>query len=160
MSEMDIDPDALEGFRKEFDYSNYYLGTPQSVGFRSTAYREKSLEHFEGKADMDFIGEAARVLRPGGRLCILPIYFEMYHLNVTQPETWAPDIPRDPGASWYFPPREMWNERFGRFYSPSSFRERIVRRLEPFSWRLIWFKNRQELFPELWCDFALFARLK
>lgn len=33
-----------------------------------------SFEHFEGQADSAFIREAARVLAPGGKLCIVPLY--------------------------------------------------------------------------------------
>ena len=46
----------------------------------------RSLEHFEGEADSGLIHEAARVLRPGGKLCIVPLYVaERFH-NVTDPE--------------------------------------------------------------------------
>lgn len=33
-----------------------------------------SFEHFEGDSDSGFIREAARVLRPGGMVCIVPLY--------------------------------------------------------------------------------------
>lgn len=118
-----------------------------------------SLEHFEGDADIRFMQEARRVLVPRGRLCILPLYIEHEHMIATQPELWKSDIPLDPGAQWYFPPSEQWNNRFGRFYSPKAFRERIMSHLDPFEWEFIWFRNRHELYPELWCDFALVGRL-
>lgn len=237
VSEMDIDPDALEEFRSRCDYSFHYLGTPDDGGFLGKAYREKSLEHFlstlllglrkedtlidiasaasnypenvrtivgctvfrqdleweeglhgdkiggdagrmpipdnfatalslhcslehfEGDADIRFLQEAKRVLAPRGKLCILPVYIEREHMIATQPELWKSDIPLDPGARWYFPPSEKWNNRFGRFYSPKAFRERIISHLDPFEWEFIWFRNRHELHPDLWCDFALVARL-
>ena len=33
-----------------------------------------SFEHFENKSDIEFIKEANRVLKPGGKLCIVPLY--------------------------------------------------------------------------------------
>src|SRR5262249_19042301 len=42
-----------------------------------------SFEHFEGDSDIGFIRETARVLRPGGAACIVPLYlFEEYAIQI------------------------------------------------------------------------------
>ena len=44
-----------------------------------------SFEHFEQDADSRFIIEAGRVLRPGGKLCILPLYVKEHAYVLTDP---------------------------------------------------------------------------
>lgn len=50
---------------------------PVPDGFFTKMSLHCSFEHFEGDADTRFILEAARVLRPGGKLCIVPLYASM-----------------------------------------------------------------------------------
>lgn len=50
---------------------------PVEDGFFTAMTLHCSFEHFEHDADTRFIREAARVLRPGGRLCIVPLYMEL-----------------------------------------------------------------------------------
>jgi hypothetical protein len=44
-----------------------------------------SFENFEGDSDMIFIREAARVLKPGGAACIVPLYLAQEYSVVTDP---------------------------------------------------------------------------
>ena len=55
---------------------------PLEDGFATKMGLHCSFEHFEGDADMRFIREASRVLRDGGRLCIVPLYlFNTYAIQ-------------------------------------------------------------------------------
>ena len=59
-----------------------------------------SWEHFEGDSAMGFVRESARLLKPGGRLCILPMNFRARTEVWTAPSCWAtkyrnaPEYPR------------------------------------------------------------------
>ncbi|MFC1851072.1 class I SAM-dependent methyltransferase [candidate division CSSED10-310 bacterium] len=83
-----------------------------------------SLEHFEGDADSHFIQEAARVLKPGGRLCIIPLYMSSRYFILTDPDTWAerrPHFDRDA----LIVKRQGWQNSFGRNYDVPHFLTRI-----------------------------------
>jgi SAM-dependent methyltransferase len=83
-----------------------------------------SLEHFERDADINFIREAERVLRPGGMLCILPLYLaEVFH-NLTDPDVERTGLVFDAEAAIAEVPG--WRNRFGRFYDIPRFSERVL----------------------------------
>ena len=65
-----IFPEGVNGFTIGGDASKM----PISDEFASAMALHCSFEHFEKDADIRFIQEASRVLKPGGRLCILPLY--------------------------------------------------------------------------------------
>jgi hypothetical protein len=46
-------------------------------------------EHFEGEAALGFLRESARLLKPGGRLCILPVNLCQRTEIWTSPSVWA-----------------------------------------------------------------------
>lgn len=104
---------------------------PVPDGFATALTLHCSLEHFEGDADIRFIREAARVLAPGGRFIILPLYFERHHLNITQPELWNPELPRDSGAAWYFPPRRALEQQVRAFLLAPGFPRSDCRQPRP-----------------------------
>lgn len=85
-----------------------------------------SFEHFEGDADTGFVREAARLLRPGGAACIVPLYMSnRYHLlsNVEMLRTGR--MPAfEPDAPIYFSPRP--NNVHGRFYDAPTLRRRVL----------------------------------
>ena len=91
-----------------------------------------SFEHFEQDSDSGFIVEASRVLRPGGKVCILPLYMLKNYYILTNPIY--------PGWT-----RRKFKERiksnldaeviykigykdadFVRFYSPTSLSNRVL----------------------------------
>jgi len=87
-----------------------------------------SLEHFEGDADSRFVREAARVLRPGGKLCSLPLYTTSTYAIQTHARRWRMhDIRFDPGDLLYV--ADEWGPPYGRFYDASAFARRIVGQL-------------------------------
>ena len=55
---------------------------PEPDGFATRIALHFSFEHFEQDADIELIKEASRVLKKGGKLCILPLYlFEKYAIQ-------------------------------------------------------------------------------
>jgi hypothetical protein len=113
-----------------------------------------SFEHFEGDADTGFIREVGRVLKPGGRVCIVPLYLGEYAFIMSDP-AWGYGIKADPGLPVHFFPR--WGERHGRFYSVSTFQERVfapalAAGLTP---KLVHFSNILDLDPSCYTHFGL-----
>lgn len=84
-----------------------------------------SLEHFEGDADRNFIEEAARALKPGGAVCVIPLYVtEIFH-NLTDPGEDRSGLFFDDGAA--VAEVRGWRNRFGRNYDPERLAERVLR---------------------------------
>lgn len=83
-----------------------------------------TIDHFEGNADRGFVREAARILRPGGRVCILPLYVAENATNICDPKRFAPRPKFDAGAIV----RRVagYGNRFGRFYSVETLRDRLL----------------------------------
>jgi hypothetical protein len=86
-----------------------------------------TFEHFEGGADTGFIMECARLLKPGGKVVILPLYLNARHCNITgeaDAEVRAA-IGFDSDAQFHCVIPE-WHNRFGRHYSPSALSNRVL----------------------------------
>jgi SAM-dependent methyltransferase len=99
---------------------------PVPDGFASKASLTCSLEHFEEDADTRLFQELARVLRPGGIVCVVPFYLFLEPAIQTDPTVSVPaEVPFDDGATIYC--ARDWGNRHGRFYSIESFIERIIK---------------------------------
>ena len=119
-----IYPAGLEGDRIGSDAADLPL-PPESVDGLTL---HCSFEHFEGDRDVRFLREADRVLRPGGKLCILPIYFNHTYCIQTDLAAWPLHPPRFEGDA-VICAAEGWGEVHGRFYDPAHFAERILANL-------------------------------
>jgi SAM-dependent methyltransferase len=130
---------------------------PVPAGFATKAALTCSIEHFEGDADHRLFVELARVLAPGGKVCVVPFY--LYHEPAVQTDpTYSAvhAVPFDPGARLFA--AEGWGNRHGRFYSPRSFMERIAEPVaEAFTFDYFWIRNASELHPGNYVRFALVA---
>lgn len=117
-----------------------------------------SFEHFEGDRDARFLREADRVLRPGGRLCILPLYTNWSYCIQTDLRAWhlrRPEFERD--AVVCVAPD--WGEVHGRFYDPAHFVDRILGNLGRLQLRLYQVENYREVAADCYLQFAaLFTR--
>jgi SAM-dependent methyltransferase len=81
-------------------------------------------EHFEGTGDTDFIREAWRVLKPGGKLCILPLFIGEQYSILTDPLVDRKGIVFDDDAEVIEWP--WWHNRFGRIYDVDAFERRVL----------------------------------
>ncbi|HXO18336.1 MAG TPA: methyltransferase domain-containing protein [Thermoanaerobaculia bacterium] len=84
-----------------------------------------SFDHFEGDRDQRFLREAERILRPGGRLCILPLYTNLEYCLQTDLAAWQlrrPGFERDALICV----ADNWGEVHCRFYDPAHFIARIL----------------------------------
>ena len=85
-----------------------------------------SFEHFEGDTDTGFVVEVARILRPGGKACILPLYMNVqYHILSNLELMQVRGIPQfEPDSPIYL--QERPHNHFGRFYDAKSLNERVI----------------------------------
>lgn len=90
-----------------------------------------SWEHFEGDSAFGFIKESARLLRRGGKLCILPLAFRARTEIWTSPSCWATkyvnakELPRfDPAAAIVI--KEEIVQRQIMWWKPSDLAERLT----------------------------------
>ena len=98
---------------------------PVSDAMATAAALTCSLEHFEGDADTRLFRELVRVLRPGGRVLVVPLYVYIEPVIITDPTYSATlDIPFDCEATLYC--AQGWKNRHGRFYSPETLYSRII----------------------------------
>ena len=97
-------------------------------GFASALALHCAFECFMGDADVRFVAEAARILRPGGRYAIAPLYVDETYTIATSPYCRQEGLVFDPGA------RKVWRDDayhvpFSRHYSPQSLIDRIYARI-------------------------------
>jgi hypothetical protein len=91
-----------------------------------------SFEHFEGNSDIGFIHEAYRILKPGGSVCIVPLYLADEYCIVTDPVTAAIQNTEFEDSAMVCCVKGH-NAPFGRFYDPANLKSRIQSNLGNFS---------------------------
>jgi hypothetical protein len=123
-----------------------------------------TFEHFEGNADSAFIRECARLLKPGGKTVILPLYVNTNWTNITG-ETDAAQrssIGCDGSASYWCVIPE-WQNRFGRHYSAQALLDRVLDVAVGCGLQVEIFRVRNfgQIHPNLWLRWVLvLQRLK
>lgn len=161
-------PDIVErlggciAYRQDLDFPHGVHGRtvggsaedlPFGEGFFSRMTLHCSFEHFEREADIGFVKEAGRVLRPGGVACILPLYLsEIFH-NLTDPGIERPGLSFDDGAAVAEVPG--WRNRFGRFYDAPRLSQRVLRELGPLDARIYFIQNETDVASACYLKFAL-----
>ncbi|MBI3796452.1 MAG: sulfotransferase [Deltaproteobacteria bacterium] len=117
---------------------------PVSDGFATKLALHCSFEHFEGDVDIGFIREAARVLQPGGAVCIVPLYlFEEYAIQTDPTIAGSSELEFESDAVIYCAPR--WNNRHGRFYDPEHLLTRIGSNLSSLTLKIYRITNAQQI---------------
>ncbi len=113
-----------------------------------------SIEHFEGDADVRFLREMQRTLRPGGRVVIVPLYLFHRSSVQTDPVYAATGTVRfDDGAEIFCAPG--WGNRHGRFYSPDTLHARLIAPNRRMRFRVLRLQNPAEIDPSIYCRFIL-----
>jgi SAM-dependent methyltransferase len=131
---------------------------PLPDGFATAAALTCSIEHFERDADMRLCDELGRVLRPGGRLVIAPLYMSPEPAVQTDPVYSAQaDVPFDDGVTIYC--QRDWRNRHGRYYSPRTLEERVLARLgKSFDCSIRRIANHEAIEGHIYLRFALSCR--
>jgi len=131
---------------------------PVEDGFATKMALHCSFEHFEQDSDIRFIKEAGRVLRRGGKVCILPLYLFNRYAIQTDPAT----LPRggisfESDAVLYC--AKGWGNRHGRFYDISHFIARIRNNLNDLKLTIYVVQNEKEVDSSCYVKFiALFEK--
>lgn len=113
-----------------------------------------SIEHFENDGDILLFKEAQRVLRHGGVFVVAPFYLAKEECIITDPINGL-DVKFDHDDNIRFV--EKWNNRHGRYYSISSFCERIIKPHPEMEFKLYAIKDLHEIGEVMYCNFALVA---
>ena len=124
-------------------------------GFASKLALHNSFEHFEGDSDSGFIREAARILRPGGRFVIVPIYVGLsyYYLSSYFRSRWG--VPIDKDAEWCLQKGQLQLQRHCRMYDVEHLKSRVLDFCDPFEIKIFHIPNVREIHPFCDSDFAL-----
>jgi SAM-dependent methyltransferase len=130
---------------------------PVAAAFAHKAALTCSLEHFEQDGDIRLFAELARVLRPGGSVCVVPFYLYTVHATQTDPLLSVNnDVIFDDDAVIHC--AKGWGNRHGRFYSPMSFKHRIVDRFrDRLSFGFYRIVNAADVDKSIYARFAMVA---
>ena len=151
-----IDLEVGRDFR-ELPY--YRRENATTTGFSDASVRGASLhcafEMFAGDDDTRFVHETARILAPGGRVVILPLYMHTHYCAYSTAEYWGRGY-SDPAAVEYVR-TDIWGVPTSRKYDAPALLRRV---LEPASvaglgYRLRALRNQRELGNNVYCHFIL-----
>jgi SAM-dependent methyltransferase len=127
---------------------------PVENGFFDLAAATCSIEHFEGDADVRFMNEMQRTLRPGGKVVIAPLYICPRASVQTDPVyAVGTDVQFDADARICCAPG--WGNRHGRFYSAETLWRRLVAPNPLLRFRVLRLVNAPEVDPTIYCRFVL-----
>jgi SAM-dependent methyltransferase len=116
-----------------------------------------SFEHFEGDADSRFIIEACRVLKPGGVLCILPLYLLQEYVIRTDPVlAQQGQVEFDNDVLICATPD--CNLRHWRMYSAAQFVQRVVKNRGDLDLTVYEVTNNRLISPDTYVDYVAVLR--
>lgn len=144
-----IYPPGVHGYR--IGGSAAHLPIPDE--FADMLVLHNAFEHFEGTADSDFIREAWRVLRPGGVLCILPLFMSERFSVMSDPLMDRRGVTWDAGAEVVEIP--WWHNRFGRLYDAEALQSRVLAPGAAFDQLVYQVVNPYEVHPSVCMHFIL-----
>ena len=114
-----------------------------------------AFEMFAGQDDMQFVREAARILAPGGKVVIVPLYMHTDFCAYSSPDFWGKGWV-DQGAKEYVR-NDAYGIRASRKYDAQRLKERVldVAVGAGLSFKLRALRNKEELGKNIYCHFIL-----
>lgn len=112
-------------------------------------------EMFMGQDDIGLIHEAARILKPGGKAIILPLYMHTHYCAYATPEYFGKGY-SDPTAKEYVR-MDCSGVPSSRKYDAPTLKRRILDRVESLGmrYRLLALRNKAALGHNIYCHFIL-----
>jgi len=127
---------------------------PIPAGFASKLALHCSFEHFEGEADIRFLREVERVLRPGGIACFVPLYLaEEYAIQTDPVVAVSKHVEFEQGVILHC--AQGWGNRHARFYDPPQLCARVIRHLGHLKMTLYRITNATSVDPSCYVRFAM-----
>ncbi len=110
-----------------------------------------SLEHFEGEEDLKFFEEGSRLLKRGGRICVIPLYTANRLCVITSPSVWTDkykayaEAPKfDPRAAVYV--NEAARQRQMKLYDVAVLRSDLLERMgSDYDIKVVYYANHPEV---------------
>jgi SAM-dependent methyltransferase len=151
-----IFPEGIHGNEIGGDASNM----PVENGFATKMALHCSFEHFEQDSDVKFIKEANRVLRKGGKVCILPLYLFSKYAIETDLAVWSKDgLYFEPDAVLYC--AKGTGCRHVRFYDVNHLITKIRNNLDTLRLTIYVTRNEKEVSRSCYVKFiALFENAR
>lgn len=126
---------------------------PVPDAFASKMALHCSFEHFENDSDIRFIREIQRVLRPGGRVCIVPLYLNSRYTIHTDPAV-HPHTGLTFESDATLCCLSRFRNRHARQYDVAHFVERIQHALDALSLTIYRLTNARDVHPSCYAHFA------
>jgi len=127
---------------------------PVCDNFASKMALHCSFEHFEGESDISFIKEVRRVLIPGGKLCILPLYlFSQYSIQLDPEALPSEGMDFETDAILYLF-KDGFRTRHARFYDIARLTERICKNMGDLHLKIFYILNEEQINPHCYVKFV------
>ena len=145
---------------EEYSALPYYLvENAAQTTFISNSVQGVSLqcayEMFMGNDDTNFITELARILKPGAKAVILPLYMHTHQCAYSTPEYFGKGYP-DVGAKEYVR-TDCYGVPSSRKYDAYTLMSRVINPLvrAGLKYKLLALRNKDELGTNIYCHFIL-----
>lgn len=152
-----IDLDEVDPAYRNLPY--YRIENATKTSFQNASVSGAALhcayEMFMGEDDTRFINEAARILKPGGKIIILPLYMHTHYCAYATPEYYGKGY-SDPAAKEYVR-LDCSGVPSSRKYDAAKLKQRI---LDPIvaagmRYRLLALRNKSMFGENIYCHFIL-----
>jgi SAM-dependent methyltransferase len=111
-----------------------------------------ALEMFEGNDDISLIREASRVLKPGGKMVIVPLYLNEVHHVLRDPINPRRTQPIIDNGSVLVYRHDFFNVAFARFYSVDALFNRLLSDLVDMSFNLYKVEKAESIGKNVYCS--------
>lgn len=150
--DLEVNPEfaSLDYYRQE-DATN--------TRFADSSVRGMSLqcafEMFTGDDDLNFISEVRRIMRPGGRVVILPLYMHTHYCAYSTPDYFGKGF-SDVDAVEYVR-MDSYGVPSSRKYDAAHLKSRILDRITSMgmNYQLMALRNKQQFGDNIYCHFIL-----
>lgn len=137
----------------------YRIEDATATSFANASVKGASLhcayEMFVGNNDVRFVSEVARILAPGGKVVILPLYMHTHYCAYSTPEYFGKGY-SDPSAKEYVR-LDCMGVPSSRKYNAAMLKSRVLDTIvsKGMSYTLLALRNKAELGEGIYCHFIL-----